>query len=185
MQFTTSFNKLKTYCEKENFAGWDPYDGLNSKIFQATPMKYWNLGRLAWIQAFKRNPVNLRKLLMVPQEHNAKGIGLFLTSYCNIYTIAETGNTVFGTKEKLKSQIIELAEILISMQSNGYSGACWGYNFDWQNRVFYLPRYTPTVVATSFCADALFSVYEITKNKKYLEIALSSCDFVVKDLNRT
>ena len=29
-----SFQKLKTYCEAENFAGWDPYDGLNSKVFQ-------------------------------------------------------------------------------------------------------------------------------------------------------
>ena len=27
--------KLKKYCEKENFKGWDPYDGLNSKIFNA------------------------------------------------------------------------------------------------------------------------------------------------------
>jgi hypothetical protein len=30
-----SFKKLKDYCEKENFKGWDPYDGLNSKISNA------------------------------------------------------------------------------------------------------------------------------------------------------
>ena len=50
-----SFLKLKSYCEKEQYKGWDPYDGLNSKIFQATPFKYWGMARLAWIQAFKRS----------------------------------------------------------------------------------------------------------------------------------
>ena len=47
-----------------------------------------------------------------------------------------------------------------------------------------MPEKTPTVVATSFCADALFNSYEITKNEKYLEIALSSGEFVKKHLNR-
>ena len=44
---------IKKYVEKENFKGWDPYDGLNSKIFQLTPFKKWDLARLAWIQGFK------------------------------------------------------------------------------------------------------------------------------------
>ena len=32
------FNKLRQYCESEHFKGWDPYDGLNSKIFQNIPL---------------------------------------------------------------------------------------------------------------------------------------------------
>lgn len=32
-----SFSALKSYCEQEHFKGWDPYDGLNSKVFQAIP----------------------------------------------------------------------------------------------------------------------------------------------------
>jgi len=132
--FKDSFQSLKTYCENQNFAGWDPYDGLNSKIFQSTPFKKWDLARLAWIQGFKRSPINFRKLLLIPKEHNAKGIGLFLTGYCNLYKVADSGNADFGTKEEIKSQIVKLAELLISMQSLGYSGACWGYNFDWQAR---------------------------------------------------
>jgi len=79
-----------------------------------------------------------------------------------------------------------LAALLISLQSKGYSGACWGYNFDWQaRRLFLFPKNTPTVVATTFCASALFEAYEITKNKTYLETALSSADFVTNDLSRT
>ncbi len=57
-----AFKALKTYCEIENYKGWDPYDGLNSKVFQLLPFKHWDLARLTWIQAFKRNPINLRPL---------------------------------------------------------------------------------------------------------------------------
>lgn len=85
-----SFCKLKSYCEQEHFKGWDPYDGLNSKVFQALPfLKKSALCRLIMIQGFKRSPINLRKLAFVPKEYNAKGIGLFLSGYCNLYQIVQ------------------------------------------------------------------------------------------------
>ena len=91
-----------------------------------------------------------------------------------------------GDKTTLKTQITRLADLLISLQSKGnYSGACWGYNFDWQaRRLFLFPKFTPTVVATNFCATALMDAFEITKNQKYLDVALSSAEFVLKDLHR-
>ena len=182
----TAFIKLKAYCEKEDFKGWDPYDGLNSKIFQALPFKYWDLARLAWIQGFKRSPINFRRLLLVSKEHNAKGIGLFLSGYCNLYKLAAKGDHAFGTPEEIKTKINELAELLITMSNKDYSGACWGYNFDWQaRRLFLFPKNTPTVVATTFCASALFEAYEVTGNEQYLNTALSSANFVLNDLNRT
>ena len=181
-----SFHKLKNYCEAENFKGWDPYDGLNSKLFQATPLKRSALDRLVLIQSFKRSPINLRKFFRVSKQYNAKGIALFLTGYCNLYHISEKGNHDLGTPEELIEEINYLAELLISLQSKGYSGACWGYNFDWQaRRLFLFPKETPTVVATSFAVTALYKAYELTKNKKYLNIANSAGEFVLKDLHRT
>lgn len=181
-----SFSVLRLYCENENYKGWDPYDGLSSTIFQVTPLKHWDLARLVLIQLCKRSPINLRPLLRVPKQHNAKGIGLFLNGYCNLYRLSEGGDTRYGTPEQLRIKIDEVAELLLSLQSPGYSGACWGYNFDWQaRRLFLFPANTPTVVATTFCASALFNAYEVTGNRKYLDVALSSADFVMKDLLRT
>lgn len=182
--------KLKKYCESENFKGWDPYDGLNSKIFQFIPfLKKSAICRLIMIQAFKRCPVNFRPLALVPKEYNAKGIGLLLQGYCNLYKAVKNRKYLedyFGTCEQLIVQINNLSEILISLQSKGYSGACWGYNFDWQARkLFLFPKYTPTVVATTFCATALMDAYDITREDKYLKIAISAADFVIKDLHRT
>ncbi len=182
----SSFLKLKSYCETEEFKGWDPYDGLNSKVFQALPFKHSDLARLAWIQGFKRSPMNFRRLLLVPKEYNAKGIALFLSGYCNLYHLALKGITTYGSEQDLKRYIVFLADLLLKMQNKEYSGACWGYNFDWQaRRLFLFPKNTPTVVATSFCVDGLLNTYEITKNEKYLEVAISAANFVVQDLNRT
>ena len=104
----TSFLKLKAYCEKEQYKGWDPYDGLNSKVFQSTPLKKWRFARLAWIQAFKRNPINLRSVLLVPKQYNSKGIGLFLSAYCNLYKIAELEIILLVLNMKFSSRLIFL-----------------------------------------------------------------------------
>ena len=185
-----SFRLLREYCEREGFKGWDPYDGLNSKVFQALPfLKKSALCRLVVIQGFKRCPINLRRIALVPKEYNAKGIGLFLSGYCNLYNAVKANPKLansLGSADSLKSQINELAKLLISLQSNGYSGACWGYNFDWQaRRLFLFPKFTPTVVATNFCATALMESFEITGEKKYLEIALSAANFIINDLHRS
>ena len=183
------FSALKQYCEKENFKGWDPYDGLNSKVFQTLPfLKHSAICRLIMIQGFKRCPWNLRKLFLIPKEHNAKGIGLFLQGYCNLYKAVKGNATLekeLGLADELKSMIVKIGDLLLSLQSKGYSGACWGYNFDWQaRRLFLFPKYTPTVVATNFCATALIDAYEVTGEKRFLDSALSAAHFVMKDLHR-
>ena len=186
-----SFARLKRYCENEQFKGWDPYDGLNSKLAHVLlPLKHSAFLRLCIIQGFKRCPVNLRRLALVPKEYNAKGIGLFLSGYCHLYHALENHpewEQMLGTKEEAKRRINELAELLISLQSKGdYHGACWGYNFDWQaRRLFLFPKYTPTVVATNFCATALMEAYEVAGKKEWLEVALTAAEFVVNDLHRT
>ena len=185
-----AFGRLRSYCETENYKGWDPYDGLNSKLFQTIPyVKHSAFCRLAMIQFFKRMPFNLRPLFGIPKEYNAKGIGLFLQGYCNLYKVVCKNPELekeLGTREALLRQVKELADLLLSLRTEGYSGACWGYNFDWQaRRLFLFPQYTPTVVATTFCATALLEAYELTENDEYLSLALSSADFVIKDLHRT
>ena len=77
-----SLLKLLDYCKKEQFKGWDPYDGLSSRVLMSIPgFKYNSLYRLVVIQFFKRNPINFRKIALVPKDYNAKGIGLLLQGF--------------------------------------------------------------------------------------------------------
>lgn len=182
--------KLKAYCEAEDFRGWDPYDGLNSKVFKAIPFVGKSaIARLVWIQLFKRNPINLRRIMLVPKQRNAKGIGLFLRGYCALWRAVDGDEGLakfYGDKQSIECRIKDLADWLVDNASQGFSGAAWGYDFPWQcRREFLFPAYEPTVVATYFCAGALFDAYEISGEERYKEFALSSAEFVKHDLRRT
>jgi rhamnogalacturonyl hydrolase YesR len=173
-----SFEKLSMYCEREGYKGFDPYDGLNSRLFRSLPIiSKSRLARLVWIQAFKRSPFNLRGLTGVRKEYNPKALGLFLSGYSNLYKQT--------SEDKYLQKIHFFTNKLASLRNTEWSGSCWGYNFDWQARAFFQPRNTPTVVATTFIACALLDAYEITKEVHLLQMARSACDFVLKDLNRT
>jgi exopolysaccharide biosynthesis WecB/TagA/CpsF family protein len=173
-----SFLQLQTYCEAEDFKGYDPYDGLNSVLFSKLPYvskKKW--GRLVWIQLFKRSPVNLRKIVGVKKEYNPKALGLFLSAYCKLYQT--------DRQETYLQKIHFFTDKILESSSKGYAGMCWGYNFDWQARAFFQPKGMPTIVASSFVANALLDAYDITGEQRLLDAAKSTCEFILKDLNRS
>lgn len=177
-EVTETIQKLTNYCENELFKGYDPFDGLNSSIFNLLSfLKKSGLFQLAWIQFFKRSPLNFRYIAGIKKEHNPKGLGLFLSAYCNLYKSEPNKRYL----DKIKYLIEQIKE----RQSKGYSGACWGYNFDWQSKAFFQPKGTPSVVVTSFVAGALLDAFEITGDEELLKMARSACDFILKDLNRS
>src|SRR4051812_15992525 len=174
-----SFAQLERYCRNEGYRGWDPYDGLNSKVFQALPvLPKKRLTRLMWIQFIKKMPVNLRPLLGIEKGVNPKGLALFISGYARLKDVKGYQNVCVETVRKLADQVI-------GIRTKGYSGNCWGYNFDWESRAFFQKKYTPTIVATTFVANALIDAYEVTGDKKYLDEAVSSKNFILNDLNRT
>src|SRR5487761_2723104 len=177
-QILQSFYKLKAYCEKEAFKGYDPYDSLNSTFLKKISLVSEKpLFRLAWTQFFKRSPFNFRKLAGVNKDYNPKALGLFLSGYCNLYTISP--------RQEYLDKIDFFSQKLIEIISPNWKGACWGYNFDWQARAFFQPKNTPTVVATSYISNSLLDAYEITGDEQLLTNARSACNFILKDLNRT
>ena len=168
--------RLLQYVERGNLQGYDPHDALNSPIFSNLAKSSKWLG-ITFIQMFRRLPLNLRPLFGAQKGYNPKGMGLFLSAYVNLYK-------VYG-KEHYLERVEKLADWLINNRCDGYSGFCWNYNFDWQSREAFRPKYIPTIVSTAFVANALLDAYLISHNKEYLRAARSSCDFITNDLNRT
>ena len=173
----TSVDRLLAYCKNQDWLGYDPFDGLNSRIFQKIGLfKNHKLPRLLFLQLNKKSPINLRPFFKIGKGINPKGLGLFLLAIIRIY------------KRNRDREDYELIGLLIEKlkenRSPGWSGYCWGYNFDWQSRAFYLPKGIPTAVNTSFIARAFLEAFEVTKNNEFLEICRSSCDFIMKDLNK-
>jgi len=90
--------ELWDYCRAHDFAGYDPYDGLNSRLFQSTPLKNSRFARLAWTQFFKRSSLNFRKLAGVPRERNVKGIALFALAALADFRRVQTKETEIQVK---------------------------------------------------------------------------------------
>ncbi|SRR6266498_76362 len=175
--FESAYEVLFSWCQKRNFAGYDPFDALNSRLFQATPLKYSSLARFAWTQVVKRSPLNLRRLARVPPEQNPKGIALFSLAALANYRRTRTKENEIDPRE--------LLDDLVAMQLSGWSGAAWGYNFDWQSRTFFAPRGTPMIVPTAFAVRALVEASLLFPDENYLSIARSACDFILQDLQRS
>ncbi|MEO7971820.1 MAG: delta-aminolevulinic acid dehydratase, partial [bacterium] len=172
-----ALSDLFEWSRARNFSGADPFDALNSQVFQATPFAKSETSRLVWTQLIKRSPVNPRGLALVPAQKNAKGIALFALAALANYRRLRTTETA--------SEARDLLDELINLRIGGYSGAAWGYNFAWQSRHFFAPRGTPMIVPTAFAVRALLLAADTFLEQSYLEIARTSCDFILRDLKRT
>src|SRR5690349_3058654 len=108
-----AYQDLLAWCRKHDFAGHDPFDALNSRIFQSSPLVRSRNARLWWTQLVKRSPADLRVLSRTPLQRNSKGMALF--------SLAQLAN--HRRLKTLESEQVArgfLAD-LISMRLDGYS----------------------------------------------------------------
>jgi hypothetical protein len=171
-----SLYSLHNYCKKEDYKGWDVFDGLKSRLFRSSPFYCSKLFRIALIQFFKHSPVNFRIITIVPKDYNSKGLALFAAGLISL-----------GKND----EAISILERLKDMSCSGYSATCWGYNFDWQARAFYVPAGKPNMVATVFVANTFLDYAEAkskeqkAKSKKevnIMKIVEGACEFILKEL---
>ena len=168
-------HELRAFVEAADYAGYDPYDALNSPIVRAigSPSKWM---RVAFTQLLRRSPLNLRRVLAVRKGHNPKGLGLFLWGYARLYASTE--------KPAYRKRIEYLLDLLDKLRSKGYCGNCWGYNFGWQNWKTWTPPYTPTIVNSAFIGHALLDTYFHGGVERALTMAVDIKDFICHDLHR-
>ncbi len=165
--------KLLDYCRKNNWAGYDPYDALNSRIVQAIPLLHNKPARLVLTQGVKRSPINLRPVLFIPKTASSKGIALFLSSL--------VGLSKSGIAEATEP-IPLLANKLLSLRSPNTSHSCWGYSFDWQQRSRFVPKDSPNIICSTFAGNALLDAYETTPESRWLREAQSVAEFILDSL---
>jgi hypothetical protein len=188
-EFEEVYERARAWSRARGYAGHDPFDALNSRLFQATPLRRSRLARLAWTQAFKRSPLSPRSLALVPSGRNSKGTALFALAALSRFRATRDAEHAVEARA--------LLEELLDARVETRSGAAWGYNFDWQGRAFYAPRGTPTVVPTAFAVRALVEAAQVfgpdsedddaarVLSRKYLDAAHAACEFIVEDLNRS
>src|SRR5688500_7504337 len=148
--------RLEAWGRGRDWLGWDPYEGLNARAAAALTLGGRALPRRLLIQAVKRSPVNLRPVLGIRPQHNAKAVALVASGYSHL------GADVAD----------EWLERLLALDLRpSPSHSAWGYHFPFQSRVFFYPRLAPNTIATSFAAHALLDRFERVGEQRWLDAA--------------
>jgi len=166
-------DQLLHYCQSHGWAGYDPYDALNSQLFTALPFLDSKWPRLIVTQALKRSPVNVRSLLFIPRTRNPKAIALFLAAALRMPDLDRS------VRDRLVRVLIDY---LVAMRSPGLGYWCWGYSFPWQTRTIVVPRNAPNLVCTTFVANALLDAYDATADTRCLTMAASAATYILDQL---
>lgn len=185
-----ALSSLLRYCRGQSWVGYDPYDGLNSPLARLFLFRQ-RLARTALTQLVKRSPFNLRAILGIDKDLNPKGAALAARALmlladregCSLPLESEVGSKYHA--DGLAADFSFLMSQLASLRCADYEEACWGYTFAWQSRAFFAPRGTPNVVCTVVAAHAYLDWYERTGSEFVLQMAASSCRFLLDRINRT
>jgi hypothetical protein len=165
-------DSLLEQCREEDFCGYDPFDGLNSSVFERLISDRVPFARIAWLQAHKRSPLNFRKLMGVPKMRNPKGIALIILGL-----LERVGNNRDGAE---LSEAIDLGDWLLGQCADRsvWKHYAWGYHFDWAARAFYVPRGKPNAITTCYVARALYALGEATGASRFTDAAIDAGSFL-------
>jgi rhamnogalacturonyl hydrolase YesR len=172
-QVLQSLCRLAAWLEASDYKGYDTFDGLNSRFVRPLTFETKAL-RTVLQQGVRRFPINLRPLLGVEKSRSTKGTGFLARGFISLFRA--TGDAAWQKKAET------MLRWLVESRSQGYSGACWGNHFDYQSRSIYVGKSTPSVVWTSHIGHAFLDGYEVFGEKSYLDIAVSACDHIDRDL---
>jgi hypothetical protein len=166
-------DRIRAWGEAREWRGYDPYDALNSPLARYLTLGT-ELGRRLLTQAVKLTPVNVRPVLRITPEWNAKAIGLVASAYARLWAARRD--------ETARVQALRWLEWLVA-NSTAEIGLGWGYHFDVQTRVFGYTRGTPNAIATSFASHALLDGHElIDDDERWGAAAVRACRFLVETL---
>ncbi|HLB20115.1 MAG TPA: hypothetical protein VK613_13410 [Gaiellaceae bacterium] len=158
--------RIRAWGEARDWRGYDPYDALNSP---AAPVLTLGrpLGRRLLTQAVKHSPFNLRPLLGIQPDWNAKAVALVASGYARL---AAAGD---ATARKAATRWLDWLAA---------RGPGWGYNFPVQTRFFSYDAEAPNTIATSFAAHALLDGFVLLDLERLGPEVESACDFLVQTM---
>jgi hypothetical protein len=162
--------RIRAWGEERDWTGYDPYDGLNSPATRILSLGT-SAGRRILTQVVKLSPANLRPLLRVRPERNAKAIGLVASAYARLSAAGDAS---------AREPAGRMLEWLAANHSGQAAGLAWGYHFDVQTRFFSYERGTPNTIATSFVALAFLDAVELMGEERWGEQALAAARFLAQ-----
>jgi len=178
--FENTILKFIDWLDNNGFAGYDPYDLWSTRYGTRARRLFYRFGKTAGLLSA---PLLLADRL-VPR---AARLGVKKKTYAT-----SDGHLIIGLLDLFESSFpgerwleraIELGDDLDQIRIPGYSGDCWGYPFDWENRRGFWPKNTPLITVTPYGFEANLRLFSITSDVRYRQRAESALRFALSDLN--
>lgn len=167
---TNSLNKVEAWVERENYQGYEPFDGLSS---WARPLVFGNLlGERLLQQLIRQSPLNLRPLLGVSKKDSTKGRGYMAAGYLLRYRAT-------GKKEYL-DKALSCLDWLDHHKVPRFEDHSWSNHFDFSSRGGKYTSNDPIIVWTSLIGHAYLDAFDVTGDNRWLKIADSASRWIVK-----
>ncbi|PRX36238.1 hypothetical protein B0G75_101427 [Paraburkholderia sp. BL18I3N2] len=163
---------LVMQCRATGYAGYDPFDGLNSVLFEKLGLGSLPFAKIAWLQFHKRSLANLRPFVGVARRRNPKGIALIILGLLERERRVGDGWAI--------EEAVGLADWLLEQRCDRekWTHSAWGYHFDWAARAFFVPRGTPNAITTCYIARALTALGDETGERRFIDAAADAGFFI-------
>lgn len=172
-ELVRSLDLVQAWVEAHEYRGYEPFDGLSS---WARPLAFGSLlGERLLMQLIRQCPVNLRPLMGVSPKESTKGRGYMAWGYLSRYRASQ--------KKEYLDKAIRCLDWLDGHKVPRFKHHSWSNHFDFVARGGGYTKDDPIIVWTCLIGQAYVEAYEITRTKRWLEIADSVCRWIM-DLPR-
>lgn len=166
---SASLDKVQQWVEDHGYKGYEPFDGLSSWF---RPLTFGNLlGERLLQQLVRQSPVNLRPVFGIWPQESTKGRGYMAAGYVLRYRA--TGQRPYLEKAEM------CLDWLDKHKAPQFSDHSWSNCFDFSSRGGKYTRHDPIIVWTSLIGHAYLDAFEVTGERRWLQIADSACRWIV------
>lgn len=170
-----SVSGLDRWLSKNGWEGYDPYDikalpWVLNLTKKGNSSRFWAIIRELIFEFFYTFPLLSRSIWSIKKEINPKAMGLFSSSYLDLYKITDNRKYIEKSRYCLNW--------LLQNKAATKTGSGWGYPFDWQSRQR-IPKNTPNGIVTTVVGDAFWNYYQFSGEQKFLEECIQICRFLV------
>ncbi|MBN2482353.1 MAG: hypothetical protein JXB19_11470 [Bacteroidales bacterium] len=170
----SGLSNLEKWISENGYSGYDPYDVKgNPFIIKLTGLGNHNVAvsifREIVFELFYTFPSLSRKISGIKPTVNAKAMGLFASSYLDLY---------FHNKDRqYYDKALYCLDWLKKNNAPDVQGYGWGYPFDWQSQRL-IPAGTPNGIVTTAVGDAFWKHYKLSGDKESLDFCTGICTFL-------
>lgn len=168
-QLVKSAASVQGWVEKNEYRGYEPFDGLSS------PLRTLTFGNLLaeriLQQAVRQSPINIRPLVGIRRLDSTKGRGMMAWGY--LLLNRATGLEEYWTKA------VECLQWLDVNKSPKFKKHSWANHFDFSSRGGAYYKHDSIIVWTGHIVQAYLEAFEQSQDQWFLDIASSACDWIM------